>query len=253
MPGNRELNIVLYLYQEHLPNGIEMKNTLNALFVRAKYIWRNEGFIPLLRRGLTFLAEHTFQYDTFYLSELNIEHDMKERKEADYLPKTRDFTLYIVHTNREADALAAKGFEFRSYSYQARRNLDKGAVAFCVSVGQELAHIGWVALTQEAMNAFEPYPYHVDFLNGEACLGGSLTIPKYRRKGFQNYVGFKRRQFLWKEGIKVARGTLARDNIASHRVINKFNTKVYTKARYLKILWWKFWKETPLMPTNNHD
>jgi len=72
-----ELNMVTYLYQEHLPDGIKMKNTLNALFIRIEYIWQEEGLIPLLRSGLTFLAEHTFQYGTFYLYEYKIKEEMR--------------------------------------------------------------------------------------------------------------------------------------------------------------------------------
>lgn len=222
-----------------------MKNTLNALFIRIKYIWQEEGLIPLLRSGLTFLAEHTFQYGTFYLYEYKI----KEGNEADFMPKIRNFTFHIVSTNQQADELAANGFDFHPYSYQARRNLDKGAIAFCLFVGQELAHISWVALTQEAMDAFQHYPYYIDFLNKEACTGGDLTIPKYRRKGLQIYVSFKRTQFLWEKGIRVVRTMTAKDNIASQEVINKFNPRVCTKARYLRILRWKFWKETPLVPS----
>ena len=168
------------------------------------------------------------------------------------MPKIQNFTLHIISTNQEADELAAKGLDFRSYSYQAHRNLEKGAIAFCIFVGQELAHIGWVALTQEAMDAFELYPYRVNFLDKEACDGGELSIPKYRRKGLQTYIGFKKRQFLCEKGIKITRCSIAKSNIASQRVSNKFKPKVYAKARYLRILWWKNWKETPLMPNNNN-
>ncbi len=219
-----------------------MNNTLNALIIRAKNILQKEGLFPLLRKGFTFLANHTFQYGTFYL----YEHTMKERDKADFMPKIKEFTFHIVRSNQEANELAAKGLEFRSYSYQAWRKLDNGAIAFCVFVGQELAHIGWVALSQEAMNAFGPHPYHVDFLNREAYTGGTLTIPKYRGKGLMKYIYCERFQFLRERGIITSRNAVAISNLASHRVMGKFAPKIYAKARYLIILWWKSWKETPL-------
>ena len=193
-----------------------MKNTLSALFIRAKDIWQKEGLISLLRRGRTFLAQRTFRYGTYYL----YEHTIRERNEADFMPKIKEYTFKIVHTNQETDELATKGFDFGSYSYLVRRNLDKGAIAFCVFVGRELAHIGWVALTQEAMDSFEPYPYHVDFLNGEACTGGVLTVPKYRKKGLHIFIQFKRFQFLRERGIRASRSSIATGNITAQWTID---------------------------------
>ena len=222
-----------------------MIRTLSALSIRVKDVLQNEGLVPLLRRGFAFLVDCFFKYETLYL----YEHTMKERNEADFLPKVQNFTFQVVSTNQQANELCANGFDLRSFSIYARRRLDKGAIVFCILIGRELAHVGWVAMTEEAKNTFEPYPYRVDFLNKEACTGGDLTIPKYRRKGLQIYVSFKRTQFLWEKGIRVVRTMTAKDNIASQGVINKFNPRVCTKARYLRILRWKFWKETPLVPS----
>lgn len=87
-----------------------VKNTLNALSIRARDVWQQEGLIPLLRRGFLLLARCFFQYGTFYV----YEHTIKERNEADFLPKIQNFTVQIVYTNQLADELAANGFDFRS-------------------------------------------------------------------------------------------------------------------------------------------
>lgn len=226
-----------------------VKNTLNALSIRAKDVWQKEGLIPVLKRGFPLLARCFFQYGTFYV----YEHTIKERNEADFLPKIQNFTVQIVYTNQQADELAANGFDFRSYSIHARRNLDKGAIAFCIFVGWELAHVGWVAMTEEAKNTVDPFPFRIDFSNKEACTGGTLTIPKYRRKGLQEYVQFKRFQFLWEKGIVTSRNTVHTNNIPAQRTNEKFHPKIHAKARYLKVLWWQFWKETPPASTSHHN
>ncbi len=218
-----------------------MKTTLRALSIGVKDVLQKEGLIPLLRKGFTFLARYFFRYGTYYL----YEHTMRERNEADFMPKIQNFAVHIVSTNQKADELVANGFDFRSYAIYIRRNLDRGAIAFCIFIGRELAHLGLVAMTEEAKNTLDPVPYRVDFLNKEACTGGTVTIPKYRGKGLMAYGYYKRFQFLRERGIVTSRNAVGTKNIASQRVHAKFGPRIYAKARYLKILWWQYWNETP--------
>ena len=182
-----------------------------------------------------------FKHETYYL----YEHTLAERNEADFTPKIQDFTFKIVATKQQADELAA-GLNFDSHLITTRRRLDKGAIAFCICVDRELAHIGWVALSKEAKNAIDSLPYHIDFANKQAWTGATWTNPKYRGKGLMAYGYFKRFQFLKERGIKSSRNAVDVGNIVSQKVHAKFGPKVYAKARYLKILSWKFWGETPL-------
>ena len=213
---------------------------------KIKQVLQTEGLIPLLRRGFPFLLRYFLQYGTFYL----YKHTLKERIEADFMPRIQDFTLKVVSTNKQADQMSANGFEdFRQQFINARRGLDKGAIAFCVYVGSELAHIGWAAMSEEAKNTFDGLPYHVDFSDKEACTGGTVTIPKYRGKGLMTYGYFKRFQFLRQKGIVATRNAVNTNNIASHRAMAKFSPDMYARARYLKVLWWKSWRETQLTKT----
>jgi hypothetical protein len=133
-------------------------------------------------------------------------------------------------------------------SIDVRRRLDKGAIAFCILVDKEIAHLGWVAMTEKAKNTFNSAPYRVDFSNKEACTGATWTNTKYRRKGLMVYGYFKRLQFLRERGITVSRNVVAKNNIASQMAHAKFDPKICGEARYLRILWWKFWTEKPLLP-----
>jgi hypothetical protein len=136
--------------------------------------------------------------------------------------------------------LAAEGDDFRKYLYSARQALDKGAIAFCIFVEKELAHVSWVALTGEAKNTFDAIPYQVDFSEKEACTGGTFTLPKFRGKGLMTYGSFEKFKFLREHGTKILRNAVRVNNVASQRSYAKFNPKLYAKVRYVRFLWWKF-------------
>ena len=223
-----------------------MIGRMSALLTRAKNIFRTEGLKPLLRRGFDFVRPWFFRYGNYYL----YEHALEERNEADFMPGIRDLTVKIISTNEEADELAATtGFDIRRRFVRVRNSLDKGAIAFCFFVEGEIAHIGRVALSEEAKNTFDDLPYKVDFSNNEACTGGTETIPEYRGKGLMTYGYFKRFQFLREKGMIASRNAVSKSNIASQRAHAKFGPKICAEARYLKLLWWKFWKEIPLAQT----
>jgi hypothetical protein len=167
--------------------------------------------------------------------------------EEDVLPKVNDCTLRVVNGNQEAYELEAEGLEFRSYVSNAEERLEKGAIAFCFFVGQELAHIGWVALTQEAKDALGVPPYRVDFSNDEACSDSIWTNPKYRGMKFRTYGTFKRLEFLRAKGIKTKRTAIAKDNVASQKGRAMLSLPgPHAEGRYLRILWWKWWMEKQL-------
>ena len=215
------------------------------LFRRAKHIRKTEGLIQLVRRGFTIVVGHFFWYRRSYLFEYATE-NVRKLNEADFMPKIDNFTLKIVSSNQEADKLEADGLEFRSQSIYNRKALDKGAVAFCIFVEQELAYLGWVATTQEAKDSLNEPPYKVDFSKKESCTGGSVTDPKYRGMGLMGYNLWKRFEFLGQMDKVRDRAAVAKDNIPSQRATMRVRTKIHAEARYLRILWWESWKENPL-------
>jgi len=215
------------------------------LFKRAKDIYETEGIVALLRHASSFVIGHFFQYQTYYVLERALE-NVRKLNEADFRPKIDHFDLKIVSTNQEADELEAYGLEFRSQIVKARKRLDKGAVAFCIFVGRELASIGWVAMTQKAKDSLNEPPYKVDFLNNEACATAVWTNPEYRRMGLHEYGVFKRHRFMLDHGVRTSRIIIAKWNIAFHTGSAKAGSQAYAEGRYLRILWWKSWRERPL-------
>jgi len=227
-------------------------NRISWLLRRAKVILQNEGVVLLARQGFPFLLSFFFRYERYYLYVTDIQEVLKERNEVEPLTGIQDFTLKIVSTNEEADELEAEGLEFRAQSVNARKRLDKGAIAFCIFVDGELASLGWVATTQEAKDSVDRLPYKVDFSNRESCTGASMTNPKYRGMGLMGYNLWKRFEFLGQRGKVRDRAAVAKSNIASQRATMRVRTKIDTEARYLKILWWKSWKEKPLEQPSVH-
>jgi len=215
------------------------------LLGRAKQILQSEGLISLVRRVFPFVVKCFFRHETYYLYE-HTPRNIRNLDKADFMPKIDNFTFKIVSTNREADELEAEGLEFRSQVINAGERQDKGAIAFCIFVGPELAHIGWVAMTEEAKRSMGEPPYKVDFSNGEVCTGGTVTTPKYRGKGLMTYGYWKRFEYVGAKGVRISRNAVITSNIASNKVHAKFNPRIYAQARYLKVLWWKSWKETPI-------
>ena len=212
---------------------------LAQLFGRVKHILRTEGLLSLLGQGFAFLAGCVFRYETYYL----VERRLEEMNGADFMPRIEDFTFRIVSTTQEADELVANGFEFRSSDGVRRERLDRGAIALCVFIGRELAYIGWIAMNEEAQRSISDIPLQVDFSNSEAFSGGVWTNPKYRSRGLGTYGSFKRIQFLVEKGILKSKGVVTASNATSQRVAGRLGYNIYAEARYLKLLWWKSWKE----------
>jgi GNAT superfamily N-acetyltransferase len=219
---------------------------LTSLFSRAKQIYRTEGLITLLWRVFAFLRYRLLEYRTYHLYAAPIEEILQASDENDIVPGIGNSSVKVVSSNDEADELEAQGFEVRSQATDVAKRLDSGATAFCVFVGRELACIGWVALTQEAMNSLDEPPYKVHFADHESCTGRYWTSPKYRGKGLAPYASFNTIKFLHERGIQVNRTAMNTGNFSSVRATERAGFKAYGEGRYLRVLWWKSWRERPL-------
>jgi hypothetical protein len=166
-------------------------------------------------------------------------------------PKSDNVNHILVFSNIQANELVTDGFEdFRKLIFNARKRLDKGAVASCIYIEREFAHVNWLAFDEDAKNTLEPPPFRVYFGNNEACTADTLTVPKFRGYLLNEYENYLRNEYLMKRGVNKVRLTIRTDSISTQKRQRRRNSTLYAKARYLKILWWGFWKETPIT-TNN--
>ena len=205
--------------------------------------------MPVVGRAFRFARYCLFDYRAYYLSGHSAD-EIRQMNHAARTPTVDDFSFRIVSTNEEADQLEAEGLEFRSYlpDFDARNALDKGAVAFCVFIGTDLASIGWTATTEVARDSLGEPPVRIDFPNNEACSGRAWTSPNHRHMGLHLYGNLRRRQFLVDKGIVMVRDAISKENFATPKRNPNYSPNIYAEGRYLRILWWKSWKERPLGP-----
>ena len=219
-----------------------MKSSLRLKYKTGKYILQKEGLIPFIKQGISFVVRCFFSYETYYLYRPTL----YEASEVEPTPKIQNFTLEIISTREQVDELVANGFDLGFHMIGIEERLNKGAIAFCVFVERDLAYIAWVAMSEEAKNSLTELPYPVDFLNGEAYQGWSETSPRYRRMGIGRYVRFKKLQYLRDRGRTLHPYVVSKSNLTSQEFETKVGAKCCGEGRYLKLLWWKFWKEKPI-------
>jgi hypothetical protein len=214
--------------------------SIGELSQKAKYVLRREGLLPFLRRVWAFVRVLLFSRGDYYL----YEKVLTSGNEVILEPKEPGYTMKLVSDRTVFDELAADGCDFKMMV--SKSILEKGALAFCVFSGQELAHLTWVALSNEAKREIDPLPFEVHFKAGEACSGLSFTDPTHRGRGLFGYAYTVIFRHLRERGIAIDRFSIEVGNIPSQRVMAKFDPVITGRGHYLRILWWERWKETPL-------
>lgn len=219
----------------------------SALFRRGKDIVREEGMMPFIMRAflflLRFLKSSFFSYRNYYIYEKTL----NEADEAMLTPRLPNVTLKIIYSSEELDKLIKEGYDFKLPNFKER--FKKGALPFCIFVEQELAHVTWVALDETAKKEIDQLPFKVDFQKGEVCSGGSFTDPRYRGRGLLSYVYSYIFPYLAEQGIRKDKFSIHEGNIVSQKAHAKFNPTITGKVRYLRLLWWEFWKKKPMKET----
>ena len=200
------------------------------------------GLAGFLERLAALVKEH--ENLAYYLYECRL----AKWPEGDFLPQIQDFTFKTITTEDQLDRLIAEGFDLSLDSPWTRRGIQKGAVAFFLFVGRELASRELVATNAEAKAAIDGYPYEVDFSHREACAAGVWTNPKFRRQGLHTYVFYRAYDYLREHGIRIVRSIVAADNIAAQKAHERFQPgmKRYARGRYFKVLGIRFRKEIAL-------
>jgi hypothetical protein len=217
---------------------------MSILVRRALEVHQREGLRPLVRK----VARYLLAYENF--QGLVYENTLVRRNEAAYRPRIENTSVKIITTEDQLDDLSKSGFDLSSDpdNLETRHRIKKGAVAFFVFVGSEIASKEWAAMNPEAKATFNNYPYRVDFAAREACAGGAWTRPKYRAVGINTYLCYKMYEYLRENEIAKVWSLVEINNIAAQQVRKKFapQVKIRKKARYVRLLGFQFWKETPI-------
>ncbi len=202
-----------------------------SLLRAARLILETEGAKAFFRRGFAFVLSQFFQYQVYYVYR-RVLADQTHSERAGLLPQIDNFDFRIVQSNEEADELERCGLEFRSQVLNARKKLDKGAIAFVGFAENGVIYICWVALNERAQRAQGQPPYSVDFANREACYTGMWTHPQYRRRGLRRYASFRMLEFLLDRGFRMGKGIEARGNLLAELSHSQFD-ELYAEGRHL--------------------
>ena len=213
---------------------------LETLYKRGKYILRNQGMAAFFKQGFSFVTNRFLGYGTYYLYEKDL---TPGSIEIEVSPKV-DCTARVISSPDEFDELLREGYDVKAMNF--RPALQKGALAFCLFVGRALASVTWVALSEEAKEHIDYLPFKVNFQAGEVCSGASYTDPTYRGKGLLAYTYSYIFPHLAGKGIRKDKFSIDVSNIASQKAHARLSPVVTGRARYLKILWWRSWKERPI-------
>lgn len=220
-----------------------------ASFRRWQNILRSEGLFTSVRRGFLYFTRYFFRYEALYLYHIDVGNEVSKTEPA---YRMQDFSFKIISTNKQVDELIASGFHLDWFLTNADKRLRQGAIAFCIFVGQRLVYISWLTINAQAMASISDIPRPIDFSNKEAYVGWTFRNPKYWRSGsgFTVYVYHRIINFLWHKGIMFFNFEIQKNNkILQNTMAKRLGIKPYREARYLKLLWWKFWQEKPIQAT----
>lgn len=217
---------------------------VSDLFRVGKDILRQDGLICFIRRVFFFSVRLLCDYQIYYI----YQKALNETSESKVMPKIQDSSLNIISSPDQVSELMANGFDINLdlSTEEVKRRLNEGAILFCVFIGQELAHISWVALTNKAKMDF--LPLFIDYQN-EAYIENCVTTPRYRGLGLYPYTLYQILQFLGtkdKTRVKIA---TQKANTNSIKGITKAGFEIWGSKRLFKILRLKFWKEEPIKCT----
>jgi hypothetical protein len=230
-----------------MKTGVSLLKGLQARFgqIREQY-----GVTGLILACPRFLFSPIYKCNLFYLYENLVRPDY-EASDASPRIKTDILNFKVVSSNQDADKLEADNFKFRTcyneFNYDRKiysRWLDCGAIAFCTFVGTEFAAINWVIPSQQAQDKTKTIPLTVDYSNHEVFLRGTWVNPKYRGLKLYRYTARNRDRFLSGIGVNKTLTTIEYTNRVGHALVEALGSKQYGKGKFVKILWWKTWKET---------
>lgn len=195
---------------------------INELLTVAKRILHEEGFISLLKQLF-------YTYRRYFLYENSLNSPITDCK-------VDNVVLKLISNPIQIEQLLHEGFTFSGYHMsieQCKERLNKGAIMCCAFVGKELAHGSWVATSVKACSDFHLFPMDCEHT---AYVGGTLTIPKYRRKGINVYVHSEIFRYLKDKNLSRAMIAIEKGNVDARNSQSKLGSNIWGSGYYLRLL-----------------
>jgi len=185
-------------------------HNLKSIIYRTMHVLDKEGLASLSKRAFAFIIHQIIIYQDCYLVKKSLK-EMKENPD-DFLPDIHNLSYKYVKSNPEADKIIKELSDFRRFHLNGYERLEKGAIAFCIFIGADLAYINWAAMTEDAMKTFNDIPCKVNLDKKEIYVGGETTIPKYRKKGLSTYGRLYRDRLLKNIGVENIYGVVRKND-----------------------------------------
>lgn len=209
---------------------------LKRLFNASIRTLREDGFIGFIRKVISFFVS----FDVYYV----YERSTRDAGKIKLLPEVRKYKVKIIRSLQELDELEKQGYDLTMRDLKI--GVKSGAMPFCIFYGKKMVHVTWALTSEKAKKEIDRAPVKINFQNGEATTGGSFTDPLHRGKGLLSYAYFYILPYLAKHGFKKIKFTIRIDNNASQKGAKRFDPKLVSKGRYLKILWLNLWRDITL-------
>jgi GNAT superfamily N-acetyltransferase len=202
-------------------------------FRRGKQVLHEEGVISFLEHALSFFLTLLFVYSVRYVYEYKLDDSRDIRL---FACPVNNIALRTASCIEEFDELLAEGLDLSWYdlgAQQCRERLSEGTILFCALVDGDCAHISWIQTRSK--NHGGVYSFPIDY-GREAAVGGTMTSPKYRRKGICSYVYYEIFRYLKEKDYSKAVFETHKYNILAHRFHKKLRSKVLSRVSSLTLL-----------------
>jgi len=144
-----------------------------------------------------------------------------------------ELSVHFLDSERDADRLVENGFQdVRRVIRPAARRLRRGAICVGVFIDREIAHVEWLALSEEVRRAVFSTPCYVDFAGGEAAWGGAHTVSRYRGKGVFQYGMACALRYCHEHGHRALVGVTAVGNAPSVSGQTPYAPRVRVRLRH---------------------
>jgi len=204
---------------------ISLIKKVKSLFQTGKESLRRKG--PLL-----FLRHLLLHYVVCYIYENTL-------NGPKFPCKINEAQFKIIHSKEELDTILKKGFDFTQFPpdlLQYRTRLNDEVVLFLLLINGDVAHTSWVALNKEASCDFYPSSVKNTKDTSAGYIGGTLTAPKYRKKGINLYIHSE--IFLYLKERKKSKAILSihKENIAARDSQIKLGSCIKEERHELRFL-----------------
>ncbi len=218
--------------------------------LRWRDILMKEGLLPSITRALSFIRWAFYRNERLYFYRSVV---ADQATESYCIAEPDGFSLKVITDTTQVKKLMADGLQLDSFLLANDKRLRNGAIALCIFKEKDLVYMSWLAITREGKDAVTDIPLPVDFAAGEACVGRTFRNPKHWRSsgGFTYFMHVSISHYLQQRGYKAFIFIVDESNtIMINTMFKRTGMKPLRRVRYIKLLWWQYWRESSLDNSN---